>query len=217
MQFDPKHPFWATPEHAADRIENGWMLQCAGKGYWSRLIMLGTQGVHSHTAMLRKNQNGQSTVDVLELVCAGGRTKTLDYHIAKSCSRLDIFSPCRRGIFADVYDGKGAVDAMRQLCDYDYGWRGIFRMAIRRCPLLWRIYPPTTEDRLPKSGEPIRQPFCSHAFSLATQLGGHVDSVLRCPNSQVAPMDLTKSLFWEYEFTIITPWAKRVYGDQIKE
>ena len=212
--FDHNRPFWVSPDAARLHLQDAWLCQFAGQRFLSKLIMKGTQGVHSHSAMVRRN-NG--TIDVLEMIeWHGGRIKTLEFHLGGR-ARLDCFSPCQHDIAAATFNAKGATEAMRVLCDEEYGRRGLLRMALRRCPILWHLYPPTTVDRLPTDDDPIRQPFCSHAVALACQLGGGFDVVQNAPNWLVCPMDLTKSLFWGYEFSIATPWAVAEYEIDMTE
>jgi len=197
-QFDVEAPFWVTEEYAASRIQSGWIGQYLSDTFVSRLIRNSTQGVHSHSAMFLKNGGGK--IDVLELrEFKGGQRRTLAYHLSQP-QRIDVFAPDT--VRWSEFDGDGAATAMRRLTDHEYGWFGIWRMAARRTPFLWRLYPPTTNDQLPVDGKPIRQPFCSHAVSLATHLGGRVDPVPRCPHYLVTPTMLTYSLFYKYQFTI---------------
>ncbi len=212
-EFDIGEPLWVSPEYAYSKIQNAWIGQCLSDSWISKLIRYGTQGAHSHSEMFLRN--GGDAVDVLELrEFKGGRRKTFEYHTAQP-GRIDLFSP-------DVerwpeFNAAGAVAAMRRLTDQEYGWEGIWRMIGRRTPLLWRLYPPNTDDRLPADGEPVQKPFCSHAVSLATHLGGGVDPVPRCPHYMVTPTQLTFSMFYLYEFTIASPWCIQRYGDHIVE
>lgn len=213
QNFDISNPLWVTPDYAEATIQNAWIGQCMSDGWISSLIRYGTQGVHSHSEMFRRN--GGDQLDILELrEFKGGRRKTFQYHM-KQTGRIDVFAPDMKRW--PEFDPLGAVNAMRRLTDYEYGWFGIWRMAARRIPVLWRLYPPTTDDRLPKGGKPIRQPFCSHAVSLATHLGGGVDPVPRCPHYLVTPSALTYSLFYEYKFTIASPDCVKQLGDAILE
>lgn len=209
--FDVNAPLWVSPVFAESRIQDAWLGQFASDGWISRVIRYGTQGVHSHSAMFLRNND--STVDILELrEFKGGRRKTFQYHMGQA-GRIDVFSPDLQK-WSEL-SPQGAVSAMRRLTDCNYGWFGIWRMAARRIPLLWRCYPPTTDDRLPFEGKPIRQPFCSHAVSLAMQLGGGVDPVPRCPNYLVTPSQLTYSLLYNYEFSIASPDCVKRYGTNI--
>jgi hypothetical protein len=215
VDFDVDKPYWVTPEFAASRIQDAWIAQYAGAAWYSKLIIYGTQGVHSHSAMFRRNSD--RTIDLLEMLAIGGGSiSSYVWKVYKTSGRLDVFAP-NAGNHWPEFKAQEVVAAMRTLCDYRYGYAGIFRMAVKRIPLLWRLYPPTTDDRLPAGGKPIRQPFCSHAVSLATHLGGGVDPVPNCPHCLVTPQMLTQSLFYDYQFTIVTPWARRHYTADILE
>lgn len=211
--FDTNHPFWVLPSYAKKRIQNAWIGQCLADTYISRLIRMGTQGVHSHSQMFARDCHGE--VDILELrEFKGGRRHTFEYHLQHP-GRIDVFSPDTEK-WPD-FDAEGAVEAMRQLTNYEYGWKGIGEMLARRVPFVWRLFSTSTDDRLPADGKPIRQPFCSHAVSLATHLGGGVDPVPRCPHSQVTPTHLTYSLFYRYEFTLVSEYCGQQYGYDIFE
>jgi hypothetical protein len=209
--FDWRGPHWVTPDFAQGRIQTAWLCQVAGASYLSKLIMHGTQGVHSHSAFFAHNEHQE--IDVLELTSwYGGRIKPLAYHLAQP-GRYDVFSPCRDGIYKGVFDPEKAHVMMHRLTQYEYGWPGLIQMALCRIPVLWRLYPPLTTD-MPNGG--AKQPFCSHAVCTAYMAGG-VDPVPRCPNWLVSPAMLTTSLFFEYEFSIVTPWAERHYSANIRE
>ena len=209
--FDARNPRWVTYPYARDRIKTAWLCQVAGPSYLSRLIMLGTQGVHSHSAFFALNEHNE--VDILELTSwYGGRIKPLEYHLTQA-GRYDVFSPCRDGIYRDKFDPEKAHQMMHQLTCYEYGWRGLLQMALRRVPLAWRLYPPLTTD-MPNGG--CRQPFCSHAACTAYMAGG-VDPVPHCPNWLVSPAMLTTSMFFEYEFSIVTDWSRQHYTADIQE
>jgi len=209
--FDINAPLWVTPNHARASIQDAWLGQFTSNGWVSALVRAGTQGVHSHSAMFRRNAD--ETVDLLELrEFKGGRSKTFQYHMDQP-GRIDVFSP-DSSRWPELRPAE-AVAAMRRLTDCEYGWYGIWRMAARRLPVVWHLYPPTTDDRLPFEGDPIRQPFCSHAVSLAMQLGGKVDPVPRCPNYLVTPSQLTFSLLYRYEFSIASGDCVKKYGREI--
>jgi hypothetical protein len=207
-QFDTHNPLWVSVGYARRTVQNAWLGQCRGDSYISQLIRLGTQGTHSHSMMFRRT-NGD--LDVLETrEGCGGRSRPVDYHFSRP-SRIDCFSP-NAGNRWPEFDPIGACEAMRTLTAEEYGYYGLLRMAMRRVPLIWRLYPPTTDDRLPEDGKPIRQPFCSHAVSLATHLGGGVDPVPRRPHCRVTPTHLTESLFYNYEFSVATDWCRFEHG-----
>lgn len=212
-EFNPKTPRWVTPAFAAERINNAWLLQWAGKGYLQSLIERGTQGVHSHSAMFRRNAD--STIDVLELIHSGGACKPFDWYVDQASGRIDVFSPNAGGRWPE-FDAAKCVATMRTLTCYQYSYFGLLGMALRRTPLIWRLFP--QGDEYPDAAHPeARQYFCSHACAMSYQYGGGVDVVPRCPNYKVAPAMLTTSMFFEYQFSIATPWACRNYKADILE
>lgn len=196
--FNPQKPHYVKLADALPRIGNAWLAQYRGVGLISRLIQYGTGGVHSHTAMLRRTQDG-FCVEVLELrEFHGGRMKTLESQVEQYPKQIDVFSP-------DIarfpeFNPSLAVSYMRRLTDKRYGYRGVARLALQKVPVLWRCWPLDMSDN---PCAPSAAPFCSHAAVCAYREGGRIDPVPRKPDHLVTPNDLTWSLFFKYEFTLI--------------
>lgn len=199
QKFNPAHPHLLPFEQAAPLIENGSLLQYRSNRLFSRFIQLGTLGVHSHSAMVRKN--GDERIDVLELVqWIGGRAQPLDGQVAARPGRIDVFR-VRKEKFTD-FSAIKAVKHMRTLTSRPYGRWGLFRVAAMRCVglrlyWLWKGFP-YDDDEVGTCN-----PFCSHAVCEAYRLGGGVDPVPRKPDYLVTPNDLTWSLMFEYQFTLV--------------
>jgi hypothetical protein len=192
--FDPDKLHYVPMEEALQRIQSGWMAQYRVKGLTGTLIQYGTGGVHSHTAMLRKNCDG--TVDVMQMILSGGDISTLEHEAEKHEGRIDVFST-REDLWPFIR-GDRAVDYMRRIVDNRYGYLGVWRLLFRKVPLLWRLYPLTHDDL----AESHSAPFCSHAYCTAWRRGGFFDPVPRRPDWMVTPNDLTSSLFFNYEFSL---------------
>lgn len=212
-------------EEASQRIGSGWLLQYRGTGMISRSIQYATGSVHSHSAMSQvipsqvipsyescriagvDPQNSTQTkshqpefrhIDILELrEFVGGRRRTLEWHVAKFGGAIDVFSPNAGGRWGNDWDAIAATARMRRLCDQDYGYLGVLKLALRSVPLVWRLFP--VEAGKAESGQ--EAPFCSQAVTLAVMAGG-VDPVPHLPSHRVTPGMLTRSLFFQYEFTI---------------
>ena len=209
-QFDVNKPFWLDQFHARKLIQDAWLGQTYSGSLLSELICAGTQGVHSHSMMFSRDEFDD--IDVLELrEFVGGRRRTLTFHTDQPY-RIDVFSP-RTDIWPD-FSPQMAVATMRLLADCRYGWSGIWQFVARSIPFLRRFYAASTDDQLVDPEANKRQPFCSHAVSLAYQTGG-VDPVPRCPNYMVSPANLTHSLFFNYEFTLVNVWCMDRYGESI--
>ena len=197
--FDPRHLHLMPYDAAAPQIENASLLQYRGNAFFSRLIQIGTLGVHSHSAMVRRN--GCNRIDVLEMVeHAGGRAQPLDGHVERRPGRIDVFRICREKW--PEFDPDGAVSYMRDLTSRRYGTWGILRLATMRCfgaRLYWLLRGFPYDDTAGYDANP----FCSWAVSTAYRLGGGVDPVPRKPDYLTTPNDLTWSLFFEYQFTLV--------------
>jgi len=204
--FDAARPKLVTLSAAINRIGDAWLAQYRGAGFVSSLIKRATGGPHSHSAMLRRNLAGG--VDVLELrEFCGGRVRPLDQHVAQYPGRIDCFAPNAGNRWSwpdkpdcEPFSARGAVAYMELLTRLDYGYRSVLRIALRKLPLAWRFYALTTDDVL-NSGRNVR-PFCSHAVALAYRKGGFVDCVPRQPDYLTTPADLTRSMFFSYQFTL---------------
>lgn len=194
MEFDYREPLFASIDDAG--VRSGDVLQYRGRGLVSSIIRLGSQGVHSHSAMARVDSLGR--VDVLEVrELKGGRAVPLLGEVEKQPGQIDVFRP-RLDVFA--FDNDAAVATMRALTSRSYGYAGVARLAIQRLPVLWRLSRLQTSDVVAGSG--TRSPFCSHAIAIACAAGG-VDPVPRKPDDAVTPADLTTSLLFEYVCTLV--------------
>lgn len=177
-------------------IGNGWIALYRSRGYIASLIQFGTGGPYSHAAMLRKI-NGH--VDVLEMREGyGGRCVTLFSEVYRYHGLIDVYSVDTRRW--PEYQGKNATDVMRHFTGRDYGWLGVLRLALQRVPLLWRLWPIDLDD---KPDDCLGAPFCSQAVSFASRVGGGVDPVPRKPDERVTPNDLSWSLLYKYEGTLV--------------
>ncbi len=194
MEFDLDSLVLASVHDAP--IQCGDLLQFRGNGAISSLIRFATHGVHSHSAIARRDALGR--VDCLEIrEFKGGRAVPLLGEVEKAPGRIDVFRP-RTEIFG--FDRTACVDKMRELTSRSYGYAGIARLALQRIPILWRMSRLDTRDvHTSREG---RAPFCSHAVAIACQAGG-VDPVPRKPDDLVTPADLTCSLLFDYVCTLL--------------
>lgn len=198
MKFNPRVPEYRHYEDVVGTLQDGWLAQFRGNSWLSQLIQYGTGGPHSHTGMLART-NG--TVDLLEVrEFYGGRRVPLEDQVRANPGRIDIFSPdLNRWPKACP---KGAVETMRILTGRRYGYMGVARLALRKVPLLWRLWPISTDDDSVLE-DSVGAPFCSHAFTYAWRVGGELDPTPRKPDYMVSPNDLTWSMFFSYEFTLV--------------
>ena len=193
-QFNPNHPNLNSYCLVSREIESGWIAQFRGQAYQSQLIKFVTGGIHSHSAMLKRNS---SSVDLLEVVeWVGGRSLPLESCVKRYPGIIDIFS-INYQAFPNFNQIK-AYKYMRAMTGRKYGYRGALRLLLMRLPLLWRLWPLTADDL----HESDSAPFCSHAVCTACRLGGGVDPVPRKADDRVTPQDLTQSLLFNYEFTL---------------
>lgn len=202
MHFDLENLNYVTPQEAANRIESGWLAQFRGHSYLSTAIEYSTGGVHSHSAMLRCDYHG--VVDVLEVRIGGGRAVAFEDVAIEDSGLIDVFSIDKKRF--PEYDGPGACDYMRRLTAKNYGYGCVLRLGMMRCPLLWRMFSFDVGDE--ESYD--KAPFCSHAVCSAMRIGGGIDPVPRKPDFETTPNDLTRSLLFNYEFTVRIPSLKEL-------
>lgn len=198
VNFDPKNPYLVPYANAVPRLRNGDLAQFRSRSLCSYLIQVGCQGVHSHSAIVRRN--GDQRVDLLEMVeRVGGRAVPLWSRVCECPARIDIFRPDQARWPELDLDRTTAY--MRELTGQRYGRAGMLTCAAMRALglrfLLHRLAR-QTDDAL----EARQAPFCSHAVCSAYRLGGGVDPVPRTPDHLVVPAQLTTSLLFEYVLTL---------------
>jgi len=193
--LEPNRRFFHVA-YAESLIGDGWLALYRGNSWMSRIIQYGTGGPYSHAAMLRR-ENGHA--DVLEMrEFRGGRATPLEAQARNWPRAIDIFSP-NVARFPE-FDPATAVSVMRDLTSREYGYVGVARLLLQKIPLVWRLWPLDVADI--ELDETTGAPFCSHAVAAACRLAG-VDPVPRKADHLVTPNDLSWSLFWRYEFTLI--------------
>jgi hypothetical protein len=128
----------------------------------------------------------------------GGRVETLDFQHRRYPRQLDFFS-----IAPEFYSPSGVLRsarAMRRMatcCGYSYS--SVFAVALRRFAWFEHLYGPGHYDD--KANIDHTKVFCSQAVCSAYQYGWQ-DPVPNTPNALVTPADLSKSLMFEYRFSL---------------
>ena len=199
INFNPTDLYYVPYDIAVTQIKNASLLQYRGNSLFCYLIQLGTLGIHVHSAKIRRN--GDNRVDILEMVeRIGGRAQPLRGQVALYPGKIDVFQ-----IDEDrwpEFSPEGAVSHMRKLTSHKYGRWGIIRLATMRAFAV-RLYLLFSGFDYDDDSEQHQNPFCSHAVCSAFSIGGGVDPVPRKPDHLVSPNDLTWSMFFKYQFTLI--------------
>ena len=185
-----------TIDRAERTIGDAWIGLYRGTSFISRWIQYATGGPYSHAVMFCR-VNGH--VDVLELrELIGGRRQSLDFHTQHWAGVIDVFQPDLRRW--PEFKTHGAVTVMRDLISRPYSYKGIAGIALRKIPILRRIWPlDIPDDELVRYEGSL---FCSHSVCAAARIGGGVDPCPHKPDCLVTPNDLSWSLFYEYAFTL---------------
>lgn len=180
--------------HATD-IRDGDLLLFRGRGWVSRLIGVAGRSEYSHAAKAIWWAGDLFCCEVREL--KGGRAVTLESQVRRCPGRIDVFETNPDARWSD-YDRQSAVRFMRRLAGCDYGYRGVFRAALRHF-LLWRFLVRPDMDDKRVTDQP---PFCSEACAMADRIGGGVDPVPQLADRITEPGDLARSPFYRYRFTL---------------
>jgi len=197
--FDPRDPLLVCCDDARSVLRNGDLAQFRSRSLLSYLIRVGSFGVHSHSAMIRRN--GDERIDLLEMYeFAGGRARPLEACVAKAPGLIDIFRP-NTDRWPEL-DLQGATNHMRLLTGKRYGRTGLLILAGMRVIGL-RFFLHGMVYDMGDEGSCQRPPFCSHAVCEAYRVGGGVDPVPRTPDWLVTPSQLTNSLLFEYVCSLI--------------
>ena len=152
--------------------------------------------------MFRRHPHTKNRIDILEMrEFHGGRIEELRSYVHNQSAEIDIFriDPERWPDF----DGAAAVAHMLTITtgprSRNYSYWSIFRILIRKMPVLWRAFTATTDDELSRGNY---TGFCSHCVAEAHRVGGGVDPVPRLPDHWVDPNHLTRSLLYNYHGTV---------------
>jgi hypothetical protein len=192
--FSPHKPNLVRLHDVEHVIRDGWIAQYRGNSFIGWWIAGATIGFHSHSAMLRQSGGRCDILQIREF--QGGNAKTLASEVARNPGRIDIFSIDAKHF--PEFNGRSAVEYMRELTGRDYGYWGVLRLALLRVPLVRRLWRFDADD----AHDSGQKPFCSHAVTSACRIGGGVDPVPRTPDDLVSPWMLTQSLLYHYEFTL---------------
>jgi hypothetical protein len=179
---------------AAD-IRDGDLLLFRGRGTIARMIGVAGRSDYTHAARAVWWGNDLFCCEVREL--KGGRAVTLESQVRKFPSTIDVFEVNPSGRWRE-YDRRGAVRFIRRLAGCDYGYRGVFKAALRHLPV-WRFLVKSDGDDKRVAHEP---PFCSQACTMADRIGGNVDPVPHLADRLTEPADLARSSFYRYRFTL---------------
>lgn len=196
--FDPAALQLVPYSLAAPELRDGDLALFRSRAWYSRLIGIGTLGIHSHAGLIRVN--GGHRIDLLEMVeGGGGRAKPLISRVEEQPGEIDVFRPdLTRWPELDL---GGAVEYMRDLTGKPYGLAGLLLLAGLRMAGLRFLLARRARD-FDDARQSPHAPFCSHAVCTAYRLGGHVDPVPRKPDHLVTPADLNNSLLFNYLMTL---------------
>lgn len=179
-------------EQARPDIMGGDLLLFRPKrGLFGRLICVAGRTEYSHAAMAGWWNGRLMCLETLQR--HGGRAVLLSSQVARHPGQWDVYTIRQRRSWAMR---PAAVDAMIAQTGIEYGWRGVFRVALYHLPFVRFFVRPKTDDD--KNGS---DPVCSHLVSGAYRKSGF-DAVPNLEDAVTEPGDLARSLAFRYQFTL---------------
>ncbi|MHC4404339.1 MAG: hypothetical protein ACYTG0_32190 [Planctomycetota bacterium] len=189
--------------HAAmDDIRSGDLLLMRPQ-WWaihSKLICVAGRTEYCHAAMVDFGcfHAGEDCYHLcLEMVATGGRITALASQVEWYPGLIDVYRPNPDSRWPE-FDRTQAVEAMGEFVTRSYGYWNLLRVALRHLALTRLFFRAETDDVL-KNGRP---PFCSQAVAAACHKAG-VDVVPHLSDRMTEPADLARSLFFQYQFTLV--------------
>lgn len=162
----------------------------------SKLICVAGRTEYCHAAMVDRDVE-DSPLLCLEMVASGGRVTPLRWQVEQYPGLIEVYETNPDNRWSEFDRGR-AVAAMRKFVTRHYGYRNMVRVALRHLAVARLFFPPKTDDVL-KNGGSL---FCSQAVAAACHKGG-VDPVVHLANEMTEPADLARSLFFQYQFTLV--------------
>jgi len=165
-----------------------------GPGLIHRLISTSGRSQYVHAAMAAWWGEDLMCLEMLQF--RDGRAVCLSGQVLHSPGRWDVYetNPDQR----QEFDRAVAVRRMKRFTGTRYGWWNVFRVGLRRLPVVRWLVQPITNDL----ADGTHPPFCSQAVAVAYRAGG-VDPVPNLADRLTEPGDLARSPFFRYRFTLV--------------
>ncbi len=207
MRVDKTLPF----EKAKLLIKEGDVLFFRSRGLLSKIIKTVGYGLYSHVAIA--SWRGEAYKSILECVefkeFVGGRTVSLEVVLKSSGATVDVYRPVPEYTYS-VFDGQEVktmnvkynglltTDFMRFITGLPYGWHRIWIMSHRHIPFLRWFVTFVDDDN---DGKEYIYPVCSTSLARAFRKT-YIDPVPLMADIYVEPSDLSRSLLFNYLFTV---------------
>jgi hypothetical protein len=161
---------------------------------WLLIWLFGAPTGHTHAAKVAWMWG---RLFILQQTSGASHIQRLSEIVAQWPGKIDVYRPMWLPSKRSLQTRESLAE-MARVCGRNYGWYNLLRVALRFCPVLWRLLP-RDEDDAEESAFPL---FCSAAVSRADRCGG-LDPVPRKPDRLTTPSDLAMSSVAEYQFTLI--------------
>jgi hypothetical protein len=150
-----------------------------------------------HAAMVASDPMNPRRLLLLEMIqFHGGRCRSLLEAVRENPGHWDHFRANRA--YRWHFNRGAAVARMQKFVGRPYGWHDLLRDAALHLPLVRAFTPAQVADTETYG----HTPYCSEAVDIATRAGG-VDPVPFLPGELTEPGDLARSLFFEYQGTLV--------------
>ena len=184
-----------TISHLQEEDCHGWVLLDRGTSYLSSLIQKATGSPYSHVGIVVKEGNRLDVCEVREFI--GGRRQPLRSQVGTN--KIDVFKPVDAAL--EHWDRETTAEMINLMAGTSYGYGSIFRIIMRKLPLLWRFTAISDDEARPTVKEVANvKPICSQAVFLAMAEGG-LPPISRKPSYLVTPGDIGHS-------PLLEPWGR---------
>lgn len=198
------HPTLLPLTEARSGIEHGDLLLFRARRSLSHLVIArGGRTRYTHAARVAWEDGELRCLDTIQ--GTGGRNVSLRDQVERYPGHWDVFRPsiAVAEALGCTYEPDIAVNKVREYVDRPYGWKSLARAALVHLPVVRFFVKPETDDQASVTWPP----YCSQLQAMGDRAAGF-DPVVNLADRMTEPGDLARSLFYEYQFTLV-PWTVR--------
>ena len=202
MSPTPDNRRYVPFSEAAPQIQDGDLLLWRPHGGLIARVRGGvvarlTRGEHCHASKAAWKDGILTTIGTEE--GRGGVEEPLEPLVRRYPGRIDVYETNPGNRWPD-YDRVASIAWTRRHVGEPYGWRATVRCALSRFIFLRWLpwFAPNRDDDA--NGRP---PNCSALCSMSDHLGGGVDPVPGLADNATEPVNLARSPFYRYRFTLV--------------
>ena len=161
-----------------------------------------TRGEYCHASKAAWTDGVLQTIGTEE--GRGGIEEPLEPLVKQHPGRIDVYETNPDSLAR--YDRAGSIAWTRRHVGEPYGWRATLRCALSRAIILRWLpwFAPSTDDE----DNGTKPPNCSALCSMSDRIGGGVDPVRGLSDNATEPVNLARSPFYCYRFTLVPDSGK---------